>query len=133
MSFNGNPHERIGFTDGPPLSPDFAQRVLRRARQERRRHNVQLTMMGLAAAAAVVIVAIPLTRTLSPRIDAAHETSTGAYAASEAASDLSLVWYQDSDEVQPGDEAKYFLPDAQSVADFGTEYSVDAQSTDDSW
>jgi hypothetical protein len=104
----------------PPLTADFAQRVIRRARRTRRLNATLRVAFGLGAslAVAVLVVRPGHSRWLAqtPRASA-----TSALASGLASNDLEEGDVTDPLDAEDGDPDAYFFPDAQADSQLAAE------------
>jgi hypothetical protein len=105
----------------PPLAADFAQRVLRQARYQRRRNATVRVALALGASLAVLTLFVRPAHRPLPK-----SSESGALASSELLVEGEASDLLDSDDEDPG---SYFFPDSQSEP----QALADSQSvTDDS-
>ncbi len=96
----------------PSLGPDFAQRVLRHAKQQRRRDSTLRLVFGVGASLAVVILLVRPSHRVIPKTPAAIAVAIG---------DLGEVEMSDAVDSDEGDPGSYFFPDAQADSELAAE------------
>jgi hypothetical protein len=108
-----NPERRSDFSDVrvPPLAPDFAQRVVRQAKQQRRRNSTLRVTLGLGASLALAVLVVRPIQT--PRLAPARAGAPSSAASALAANDLSDGDASDALDPQEEDPGDYFFPDAE--------------------
>jgi hypothetical protein len=117
MDHEAEPWAEFGGCEEPLLSPDFARKVLRRARAERRGGHLWQSAANIAGGAAVVcatlagIMVLPSTQNEPIKlVDIDSSASTPAIT-------RDLAWVEAPEHAPQADPFLVFLPDAQSVMD----------------
>jgi hypothetical protein len=115
MDHEAGPWGEFGGPEEPLLSPDFARKVLRRARAEKRGRQIQNGVTGVVGGC--VLVALILVSSMTHPLTQRHPIKVIPVETADLApvATRDFDWTQGSHDAFQADPFLVFLPDAQSV------------------